>query len=337
MAESRLVANEPAPPQAAHEAAGGPPAAPPGTRLLVADDDPRICRSFASALARVGFHVFTADDSEPAVELAAHAPPDVALVDLNMPTPGLVAVERLRAGHGPALFIAVLSGYDDDDTRAECLAAGADDVLGKPIPIAELRRRMVDAALARQEQIQARLARRREERRRQRDGAATAAPAPPRTSLNNVRALLHELIDLHAPAPLHAPAALHAPAPLHAPVPLHASALAVRLELDCDPALAGQFDLALIEHALDELVAHALRLAPEGGAVRLSARSWGTLAPSGVELAIHIAGADAAGDADPLDLAPGLVRLACEAHGGALAYRAADGGAAFYLQLSGRP
>lgn len=317
------MANAPARSQARSEAAplaaDGQPAAPPGTRLLVADDDPRICRSFASALARVGFHVFTAEDAEPAVALAAHASPDVALVDLNMPTPGLVAVERLRASHGPALFIAVLSGYDDDDTRAECLAAGADDVLGKPIPIAELRRRMVDAAHARQEQIDARTARRRDERRRRgaADGAAAAASvaqAPPRTSLNNVRALLREVIELHAPAPLHAPAR------------------AVRLELHCDPTLAGQFDLALIELALDELVAHVVLLAPEGGEVRLSARPWATHAPSGVELAVHLAGAP-----DAADLAPGLARLACEAHGGALAYRAADGGAAFYLQLSGRP
>jgi DNA-binding response OmpR family regulator len=118
------------------------------TRVLVVDDDPSIRRAISIALTRDGFDVTTADDAQPALEHAATTRPDIVVVDFNMPTCGLTVVRELKASCGASVFVAVLTGADDEDMRHLCLEAGADAVLIKPIPPNELRRRLTAAALA---------------------------------------------------------------------------------------------------------------------------------------------------------------------------------------------
>jgi DNA-binding response OmpR family regulator len=115
-------------------------------RVLIADDDAMVRRTLAAALARVGFDVCTSPDGHAAVRLAEIAPPDMALVDLNMPDGGLELVKRLKALHGGAVWVAVLSGEDLGEMRAHFLRSGADDVILKPISPSELRERLLAAA-----------------------------------------------------------------------------------------------------------------------------------------------------------------------------------------------
>jgi DNA-binding response OmpR family regulator len=112
------------------------PSAPQGVRILIVDDDPRIRRAIGTALGRCGFHIVTAEDGKPALQAAQTTPPDLAIIDFDMPTPGLTVVRELKAQHGAAIWIAVLSGHDDAVTRAACFDAGADDVMVKPAVIA---------------------------------------------------------------------------------------------------------------------------------------------------------------------------------------------------------
>lgn len=364
--------------------------APSGVRILVVDDDPRICRSIANAMSRVGFHVVSADDGAPALELAEQLPPDVAIIDFNMPTPGLSVVKQLKGAHGPAIYIAVLSGQDDDETRAACFDAGADDVLSKPADMSELRRRMVAAARTQQVYVETRLAQERADRLRaygaeaaamlEHDlnhdlattlghmaallGAAEQLGAPearaltaavaslrrmsglvsnfvdiarfedaalkPRTSAQNVRALLHEVIEVHAAVP----------------------AAPVRFEIDCDPALAGTFDPALIRRVLHNLVGNAIRYCSADGSIRLTARRWDPLAHASLELTVFNSGppvdeavrdrlftkeartSGSGGGKRGLGLY--FCRLACEAHGGTIAYQPEVGGTTFCVRLPGR-
>lgn len=116
------------------------------TRVLLADDDPRIRRLLANGLARIGFDVVTADDAGAAIELALASTPDLVLVDLNMPTRGTEVVRVLKQRCGTSIWIAVLSGSEDHETRLECFDAGADDVIPKPVQLPDLRRRMSAAA-----------------------------------------------------------------------------------------------------------------------------------------------------------------------------------------------
>lgn len=385
LAQCSTVANAPEPLPA--EAVEGPLTAPSGVRLLVVDDDPRVCRSIANALARIGFHVVTALDGAPALELAAHTPPDVALVDFHMPTPGLTVVKRLKADHGPAIHVVVLSGQDDEETRAACFEAGADDVVSKPTNMAELRRRMVIAARMQQAYVESRLARERadrllaygaeaaamlahdlnnglsvalsnmsylhetvrlDERESQALTAAVSAlrrmsglvanfvdiarfedaAVKPQTAPTNVRALLDGVIEVHAASP----------------------ASAVRFEIDCDPALAGTFDPALIERVLHNLVGNAVRYCAAGGVVRLTARTWDALSPSSIELTVYNSGPPVAeavrehlfdkyakGSNGKRGFGLYFCRLACEAHGGAIAHRELEDGPLFSVRLPGRP
>lgn len=117
-------------------------------RVLIVDDDDGIRRALASALARSGFDVATANDGEPALRLADVATPDIVVVDYNMPTGGLQVVRALKQRHGTAIYVAVLTGEDDATTRTSCRDAGADAVLIKPIAIGELRRVLTAAAIA---------------------------------------------------------------------------------------------------------------------------------------------------------------------------------------------
>ena len=117
-------------------------------RVLIADDDALVRRTLSTALARVGFDVCTSPDGDAALRLAQIAPPDIALVDMNMPMGGLELVARLKAMHGSNVWVAVLSGEDLELIEPACVRAGADDVIVKPISPSELRRRLAAAAPA---------------------------------------------------------------------------------------------------------------------------------------------------------------------------------------------
>ena len=117
-------------------------------RVLVVDDDPTICRAISTVLARDGFDVTTAHDALPALHAAEQVQFDIVVVDFNMPTCGLEVVRRLKSTAGDTVFVAVLTGDDHEEMRTQCLAAGADAVLIKPIAPVELRRRLTAAALA---------------------------------------------------------------------------------------------------------------------------------------------------------------------------------------------
>ena len=61
---------------------------PQGVRVLVADDDALIRRAISQALTRLGFEIMVADDGATAIAMAEHTRPDLAVVDLTMPTSG---------------------------------------------------------------------------------------------------------------------------------------------------------------------------------------------------------------------------------------------------------
>jgi DNA-binding response OmpR family regulator len=110
-------------------------------RVLVVDDDPALRRALSVTLQRSGFDVTTAEDAAPAIAQAEVAQPDIIVVDYNMPTCGIELVRSVRASNSN-VFVAVLTGDDDDAIRSVCFAAGANIVMTKPVSPSELRRRL---------------------------------------------------------------------------------------------------------------------------------------------------------------------------------------------------
>ena len=105
----------------------------PPCRILATDDEQANRLLLDMMLTPLGFEVRTAVNGADAVAQAAACPPQVVLMDLKMPVmDGFEATRRLRAAHGLALKIIVLSAGSRAENQAQALAAGADAYLTKP-------------------------------------------------------------------------------------------------------------------------------------------------------------------------------------------------------------
>ena len=81
--------------------------------VLVVDDEPGMRRLTALILERAGFEVAVAGDGEDALQVAAGARPDVALLDVKLGSEsGLDVMQRLRAQH-PNLSVVLMSGFHE--------------------------------------------------------------------------------------------------------------------------------------------------------------------------------------------------------------------------------
>ena len=99
--------------------------------ILIVDDDPHIRQLLAFALTKAGLEAREAEDGEAALAAVAANPPDLVILDINMPRlNGLEVCRRLRAqGDLPILF---LSSRDDEIDRVLGIELGADDYVVKP-------------------------------------------------------------------------------------------------------------------------------------------------------------------------------------------------------------
>ena len=106
-------------------------------RILVVDDDTVMRNIFSVMLQRADFEVDVAEDGLIGVEMWGKGKYDLVLMDVQMPRMnGLEATfsirekERMHGGHTP---IVAITAYALEKDKAECLAAGMDDYLSKPI------------------------------------------------------------------------------------------------------------------------------------------------------------------------------------------------------------
>jgi two-component system OmpR family response regulator len=102
-----------------------------GRTILIADDDPHIRQLLAFALRKAGLDVVESGDGETTLKTVAATPPDLLVLDINMPgMDGLEVCRRIRATSDlPILF---LSSRDDEIDRVLGMEIGADDYVVKP-------------------------------------------------------------------------------------------------------------------------------------------------------------------------------------------------------------
>jgi DNA-binding response OmpR family regulator len=111
-------------------------------RLLVVEDDVRLCDVLRRGLGEQGHVVDVAHDGEEGQTWAQGAPYDAVILDVNLPKiDGLNVVRALRKCDVRTPVLMLTSRDTPDDVIAG-LDAGADDYLRKPFVFGELEARL---------------------------------------------------------------------------------------------------------------------------------------------------------------------------------------------------
>ena len=109
--------------------------------VLIVEDNELVTDALRILIESAGYRVSTAASVAASLGIATTDAPALTLLDLTLPDgEGLVLVEPLRTA-GCNIVVA-LTGHDDAETRARCLASGCTEVLVKPVPARELLNRI---------------------------------------------------------------------------------------------------------------------------------------------------------------------------------------------------
>jgi len=109
-------------------------------QVLVVEDNEKSMKLFRDLLQATGYTTLEAVSGEDAVALALASPPDLILMDVQLP--GIDGVETLarlrREPRTASLPVLAVTAQAMHGERERLLAAGFDDYLSKPVDVAEL-------------------------------------------------------------------------------------------------------------------------------------------------------------------------------------------------------
>ena len=107
-------------------------------RVLIVDDEAFLADAIATGLSRAGMHTRVAYDGFEALKLIDELPPDVVVLDRDLPGVHGDAVCRHVVESQPATRVIMLTASGALDDRLEGFDLGADDYLAKPFELPEL-------------------------------------------------------------------------------------------------------------------------------------------------------------------------------------------------------
>lgn len=111
-------------------------------RVLVIEDDLRLARQITRELARANHEASARNDGAEGLETALAQPPDLVVLDINLPgMDGFSVLAKLREAHS-TVRILILTAHSEVNERVKGLKAGADDYLAKPFSMNELMARV---------------------------------------------------------------------------------------------------------------------------------------------------------------------------------------------------
>jgi two-component system CheB/CheR fusion protein len=113
-----------------------------GRKILVADDSRDAAESCAMLLSLDGHEVVVACDGATAWEYFQQFKPDVAILDISMPTMSGDEIARCirRSGEHRTVLLIAMSGWVRDSDKLRSYEAGFDHYLAKPVDYEALSR-----------------------------------------------------------------------------------------------------------------------------------------------------------------------------------------------------
>jgi DNA-binding response OmpR family regulator len=117
------------------------------SKILLVDDEPKVCELIKAYLVKDGYDVVIAADGKSAIDQAQRYKPDLILLDLNLPElDGLEVCRTIRKQSNVPIIM--LTARDEEVDKIVGLEMGADDYVTKPFSPRELAAR-VSAVLRR--------------------------------------------------------------------------------------------------------------------------------------------------------------------------------------------
>lgn len=109
-------------------------------RLMVVDDEEASRYGMRRALDSFGCEIAEAESVESACSLMETKPPDLLLLDVNLPgTSGLEFLSELRAKDSVVPLVIIITAHGSERMAVEAIKLGAHDYLSKPFELDELR------------------------------------------------------------------------------------------------------------------------------------------------------------------------------------------------------
>lgn len=121
------------------------------TSILIVDDQPELAAMIAEVLGDAGYATRIATDGRQALAEVQASPPDLVLLDVQMPeVDGFEVAAMLKSDPATATIpVIMVSAQDGRGARLIGLESGAEDYLGKPVDPAELLARIRNLLLLR--------------------------------------------------------------------------------------------------------------------------------------------------------------------------------------------
>lgn len=113
--------------------------------MLIAEDNLMNQKLITRILTKLGYEPDLANDGQEALDLMEDKVYDLILMDMQMPNvDGLEATRIIREKYGLRPLIVAMTANAMSEDREECIKAGMDDYLSKPIAIENLMNKLID-------------------------------------------------------------------------------------------------------------------------------------------------------------------------------------------------
>ena len=115
------------------------------SKILIVDDDPRMCSSLKELLGREGFNILTRNSGSSGINILKKESFDLVLLDIVLQDMEGYQVIDFINEYNPEIPIIVMTGYPSIESAIKALQKGARDYLRKPIDTDELLMRIRNA------------------------------------------------------------------------------------------------------------------------------------------------------------------------------------------------